>query len=96
MILAAGVDVGSSAVKCAVVRCGPDGHEILSTSEGRIRRLVEMGKVKRFVVPEINLGQLRREVERLTDLPVERLNHAVGKMPVPDEILGAILEHHGK
>jgi 2-oxoglutarate ferredoxin oxidoreductase subunit alpha len=57
--------------------------------EGRIRRLVEKGTVKRFVVPEINLGQLRREVERLTDLPVERLNHAGGQMPVPQ----AILEH---
>lgn len=58
--------------------------------EGRIRRLVEKGTVRRFVVPEINLGQLRREVERLTDLPVERLNHAGGRMPVPQAILEQI------
>lgn len=58
--------------------------------EGRIRRMIELGKVKRFIVPEINLGQLRREVERLTNLPVERLNHAGGKMPVPEAILELI------
>jgi len=38
----------------------------------------------------VNLGQLRREVERLTQLPVERLNHAGGAMPVPDAILELI------
>lgn len=58
--------------------------------EKRIRSLVEGGKVKRFIVPEINLGQLRREVERLTSLPVERLNHAGGAMPVPEAILELI------
>ncbi|NIP16751.1 MAG: 2-oxoacid:acceptor oxidoreductase subunit alpha, partial [Xanthomonadales bacterium] len=58
--------------------------------ESRIRRLIEGGKVKRFVVPEVNLGQLRREVERLTSLPVARLNHAGGSMPKPDEILELI------
>jgi 2-oxoglutarate ferredoxin oxidoreductase subunit alpha len=58
--------------------------------EGRIRRLIERGHVRRFIVPEVNLGQLRREVERLTALPVQRLNHAGGKMPVPEEILEII------
>jgi 2-oxoglutarate ferredoxin oxidoreductase subunit alpha len=58
--------------------------------ENRIRALIEEGNVKRFVVPEINLGQLRREVERITSLPVIRLNHAGGHMPVPDEILELI------
>jgi len=58
--------------------------------EARIRELIGRGKVKRFIVPEINLGQLRREVERLTNLPVERLNHAGGAMPVPDAILELI------
>jgi len=58
--------------------------------EDRIRRLIEMGNVRRFIVPEINLGQLRREVERLTSLPVERLNHAGGEMPKPDAILELI------
>ena len=53
----------------------------------RLKRLHEKGKVKRFVVPEVNLGQLRREIERLTHLPVDGLNHAGGKMPTPAEIL---------
>jgi len=58
--------------------------------ESRIRELIEIGNVKRFVVPEVNLGQLRREVERLTNLPVLRLNHAGGLMPTPDQILELI------
>jgi 2-oxoglutarate ferredoxin oxidoreductase subunit alpha len=58
--------------------------------ESRIRELIGKGNVKRFIVPEINLGQLRREVERLTNLPVLRLNHAGGHMPVPDDILELI------
>jgi 2-oxoglutarate ferredoxin oxidoreductase subunit alpha len=58
--------------------------------ESRIRELIELGKVKRFIVPEVNLGQLRREVERLTSLPVLRLNHAGGEMPAPDKILELI------
>ena len=58
--------------------------------ESRIRALIEKGNVKRFIVPEVNLGQLRREVERLTSLPVLRLNHAGGHMPVPDDILELI------
>jgi 2-oxoglutarate ferredoxin oxidoreductase subunit alpha len=58
--------------------------------ETRIRELIALGKVTRFVVPEVNLGQLRREVERLTSLPVLRLNHAGGHMPVPDDILEVI------
>ena len=58
--------------------------------ETRIRELIELGNVKRFIVPEVNLGQLRREVERLTSLPVLRLNHAGGEMPTPDAILELI------
>ena len=58
--------------------------------ETRIRELIERGNVKRFIVPEVNLGQLRREVERLTSLPVLRLNHAGGAMLEPDAILELI------
>lgn len=58
--------------------------------ETRIRELIELGNVKRFIVPEINLGQLRREVERLTNLPVLRLNHAGGAMLEPGPILELI------
>lgn len=58
-------------------------------AEVRIRQLLEQGNVKRFVVPEVNLGQLRREVERLTQLPIVRINHAGGEMPTPERILEA-------
>jgi len=58
--------------------------------ETRIRELIHAGNVRRFVVPEVNLGQLRREIERLTNLPVLRINHAGGHMPVPEEILEVI------
>jgi len=58
--------------------------------EERLRELLQQGTVKRFVVPEVNLGQLRREVERLTQLPIERINHAGGAMPTPDDILKVI------
>lgn len=59
--------------------------------EARIRKWLAKGNVKRFIVPEINLGQIRREVERLTQLPVERINHAGGAMIPPQTILEAIL-----
>ena len=58
--------------------------------EQRIRQLLDQGTVQRFIVPEVNLGQLRREVERLTGLPIERINHAGGAMPTPQDILEAI------
>lgn len=57
--------------------------------EEPIRQLLHRGVVQRFVVPEVNLGQLRREVERLTELPILRVNHAGGEMPTPDRILEA-------
>ncbi len=58
--------------------------------EQRIRDLLQAGKAQRFIVPEINLGQMRREIERLTQLPVQGLNHAGGAMPTPNRILEAI------
>jgi 2-oxoglutarate ferredoxin oxidoreductase subunit alpha len=60
--------------------------------EARIRKRLASGIVKRFVVPEINLGQIRREVERLTQLPVDRVNHAGGAMITPQTILEAIVQ----
>lgn len=59
--------------------------------EARVRKRLAAGLVKRFIVPEINLGQIRREVERLTQLPVERINHAGGAMIPPKAILEKIL-----
>lgn len=76
----------SEGLKCGLLRL----LTVWPFPEGRIRRLTEGGRVKRFIVPEINLGQVRREIERLTSLPVERLNHAGGAMPKPEAILELI------
>jgi len=73
-------------IKCGLLRL----ITIWPFPEERIRELVARGTVTRFIVPEINLGQLRREVERLTSLPVVRLNHAGGTMPTPQAILELI------
>ncbi len=81
------VDVArSEGQKCGLLRL----ITVWPFPEQRIRALVAGGNVKRFIVPEVNLGQLRREVERLTSLPVLRLNHAGGAMPTPHDILELI------
>jgi 2-oxoglutarate ferredoxin oxidoreductase subunit alpha len=76
----------SEGMKCGFLRL----ITVWPFPETRIRELIKRGKVKRFIVPEINLGQVRREIERLTHLPVLRLNHAGGAMPVPNAILELI------
>ena len=76
----------SEGLRCGLIR----PITIWPFPEERIRRLIEIGNVKRFIVPEINLGQLRREVERLTQLPAVGLNHAGGAMPTPHAILEMI------
>lgn len=58
--------------------------------EDRIKELSEQAVA--FVVPELNLGQMSREVERHTSLPVIGVNHAGGVMMAPDPILDAIRE----
>jgi 2-oxoglutarate ferredoxin oxidoreductase subunit alpha len=58
--------------------------------ENKVRELSK--QVKAFVVPELNLGQISREVERFTSLPVVGVNHAGGVMMAPDPILDAIRE----
>lgn len=72
--------------KCGLLRL----VSIWPFPEQRIRELLARGRVQRFIVPEVNLGQLRREVERLTQLPIQRLNHAGGAMPTPQDILEVI------
>jgi 2-oxoglutarate ferredoxin oxidoreductase subunit alpha len=59
----------------------------------RLRQIAQHG-VKAFVVPELNLGQISREVERATGrfaktVPV---THAGGGVHRPEQILDAILE----
>ncbi|MGB6894710.1 MAG: 2-oxoacid:acceptor oxidoreductase subunit alpha [Dehalococcoidia bacterium] len=58
--------------------------------ENKVREL--SNQVKAFVVPELNLGQISREVERFTSLPVIGVNHAGGVMMAPDPILDTIRE----
>ena len=51
-------------------------------------------KIKAFVVPEINLGQMVREVERAAagKCVVRLVSHAGGSVHNPEDILNAILE----
>jgi 2-oxoglutarate ferredoxin oxidoreductase subunit alpha len=70
------------------------GHLRLVTAwpfpEKRIRELAS--KVKAFVVPELNLGQMVYEVERLASgkSKVELVPHAGGTVHNPKEIYAAI------
>lgn len=60
--------------------------------EKRIEELA--GKIKAFVVPEINLGQIKREVERAAKgkVPVYPVSHCGGWVHNPNEILKVIKE----
>ncbi len=60
--------------------------------EERIKELAR--KIKAFVVPEINLGQIRREVERCAfgQAPAFGVPHCGGWVHNPDDILKAIKE----
>jgi len=60
--------------------------------DGRIRELAS--RVKAFVVPELNLGQMVREVERAAagQAPAIPVSHAGGGVHRPEAILEAILE----
>ena len=83
----AAVDLArAEGIRCGLLR----PKTIWPFPEERVRRLLDIGCVTRFVVPEINLGQLRREIERLTQLPVLGLNHAGGAMARPEAILEVI------
>ncbi|HJM76186.1 MAG TPA: 2-oxoacid:acceptor oxidoreductase subunit alpha [Dehalococcoidia bacterium] len=55
-----------------------------------IKRLSE--HVDRFVVAELNLGQIAGETERYTARPVTRVDHAGGRLLTPQDILAGIGE----
>ena len=61
-------------------------------AEKRIRELA--GKIKAFVVPEINYGQISLEVERCAagQTPVVKVSHMGGWVHDPNDILKAIKE----
>ena len=48
--------------------------------------------VEHFIVPELNLGQISREVERVVRRPVKGVHHAGGAMIPPQRIMEAIHE----
>jgi 2-oxoglutarate ferredoxin oxidoreductase subunit alpha len=59
------------------------------------KKIVELAShVKAFVVPELNLGQMVREVERAAAGKTKTLAvpHAGGGVHKPEEILNAIVE----
>lgn len=60
-----------------------------------VEMLAEVAQgVRTVVVPEMNLGQIALEVERVVGRhKVRRVNRADGQMLTPDEILAAIEEH---
>ncbi len=62
--------------------------------QGRVREL--SNRVKRFVVAEMNLGQIVREVERHSRWPAIWVTHAGGAMIPPETILRAMMESKSK
>ncbi len=99
------VSYGITARVCqpAISRARAEGHKVgflrLVTvwpfPEKRIRELA--GRVSAFVVPEMNLGQIVREVERCSQgrPKVRGVTHAGGAVHDPEEIYNAIREVMG-
>ncbi|MBI2913159.1 MAG: 2-oxoacid:acceptor oxidoreductase subunit alpha [Chloroflexi bacterium] len=58
--------------------------------QGRVRELAN--RIRRFVVAEMNLGQMAREMERHTRRPAVWVTHAGGAMIAPETILRSIIE----
>jgi 2-oxoglutarate ferredoxin oxidoreductase subunit alpha len=56
-----------------------------------VKRLA--GRVEAILVPEMNLGQIAREVQRFTSLPVVPVSKIGGVAHTVDEILEAILSN---
>ena len=58
--------------------------------EDLLRELSET--VEHFIIPELNLGQISQEVERVVRRPVKGVHHAGGAMIPPERIVEAIHE----
>jgi len=95
LIVSYGVTAG--AVREAVRRARAAGTAVSSlvvqslwpVPEGALRAAAS--GVRRVLVPELNLGQYSREVERvLPGVPVTGLNRVDGEMITPDQILEAV------
>ncbi len=83
----------SRAVRLARERGVPAGLlrlvSIWPFPDAQVRALAESAQV--FIVAEMNLGQMRGEVERRVNQPVLGVHHAGGAMIPPEPILEAIL-----
>ena len=55
--------------------------------------LGEFGQAKNFLVPEMNLGQIAREIERHVKIPVISLPKLGGEVHTPSELLAALEAH---
>ncbi|MFI5167019.1 MAG: 2-oxoacid:acceptor oxidoreductase subunit alpha [Thermoanaerobaculales bacterium] len=88
--------VAGAAIEAARKRGLKVGHlRLVITWPFPARRIRELaGKVKAFVVPELNLGQMALEVERAVAgrAAVIPVSHAGGTVHKPEEILARIME----
>ena len=65
-------------------------HSLWPVPEGAIR--AALTGIRRVVVPELNLGQYRLEIQRLTgaDVAVVGVHRVDGELITPDEILAEV------
>jgi len=54
------------------------------------KALAEFGNARRFLVPELNLGQMAREMERHVDVPVTSIPRLGGELHTPPELVAAL------
>jgi 2-oxoglutarate ferredoxin oxidoreductase subunit alpha len=54
--------------------------------------LAKFGNAKRFLVPEMNLGQIAREIERHVRVPVKSIPKLGGELHTPAELVAALEE----
>jgi len=55
------------------------------------KALAEFKNAKRFIIPEMNLGQISREIERHVCVPVRSIPKLGGELHTPEELV-AVLE----
>jgi 2-oxoglutarate ferredoxin oxidoreductase subunit alpha len=54
------------------------------------KALQEFKNARQFLVPEMNLGQIAREIERHTCVPVRNLPKLGGELHTPSELSAAL------
>jgi len=56
------------------------------------KALAKFRNAQRFLVPEMNLGQIAREIERHVDVPVQSIPKLGGELHTPPELIAALEE----